>query len=88
MPEFTEVYFGARYANMWDTYFAKHLKGTAKSNINLVVDSQATRTRVVNAIAWSKAVTKLKREEPDEEQENQLWENVEYNVMANHDKVW
>ena len=73
---------------MWGNNVAKYLKGTMESNINSVVDSQATRTRVVNAIAWSKAVTKLKREEPDEEQENQLWENVEYNVMANHDKVW
>ena len=53
----------------------------------MVVDSQATKTHVVNAITCSKAVSKLEREEPDEEQEKQLWENVGHNVMANHDKV-
>ena len=44
-------YIFERYANMRGTYFAKHLKGTTNSNINKVVDSQAIRTRVLNAVA-------------------------------------
>ena len=54
-------YILKRYADMRGTYFAKHLKGTANSNINKVVDSQATRTRVMNDVACSKNVGKLKK---------------------------
>ena len=76
-------YILERYANMPGTYFAKHLKVIAKSNIDPVVDSKATRICVVNAIACSKAVSKLDREEP----EKQLWKNIGHNVMANHDEL-
>ena len=72
---------------MRGTYFAKHLKGTAKSNIDSVVDSQVIRTHVVIVIACSKSVSKLKREEPDEKQEKQLWGNFGHNIVANHDRV-
>ena len=45
-----------QYSNMCGTYFIKHIRATGSGSIDRVVDGQATRTRVANAVALLKAV--------------------------------
>ncbi len=63
-----------RYANMRGSFFAHYLK---MKNSGRVVDklasSQATRTKVANAVVNAKAVAKAKEE--------QLWKKAEENAF-------
>lgn len=87
-------YIMERYANMRGTYFVKHLKGNGNSSVEKLVDNQATRTRVMNAAACSKAVHEAKKEgdtntmpsNDTEEELRQLWKDAAQNVFEKHDK--
>ena len=54
-------YIAIKYANMRGTFFVKHMNATGNRDVSNLVDSQATRTRVVNAVACSKAVGEVKK---------------------------
>jgi hypothetical protein len=47
------------YANMRGTYFVKHPKGNSGNHTKKLIDSQATRTKVTNAVYQSKVVSEL-----------------------------
>ena len=74
-------YILERYANMRGSYFVKYLKGTTKrSSVDKLVQSQATRTKVVNAAACSKAAEEAKRE-VSHSNEKQLWQDASDSVI-------
>ena len=90
-------YILERYSNMRGTYFVKHIKATGSGNIDRVVDGQATRTRVANAVAMSKAVGAAKREEratknyegaakKDTDEEQKIWKEAAESVLNHHDE--
>ena len=60
-------YIVERYMNMRGTYFVKFLKGTGNGSVDRLVDSQATRAKVVDAIAHTKAVADAKSEDDENE---------------------
>ena len=62
---------------MRGTYFVKHIKGTGNSSISKVVDAQLTRAHIANAVACSKAVSKVK----EEVKEEKLWKEVRKNLL-------
>ena len=66
--------------NMRGTYFVKFLKGTGNGSVGRLVDSQATRAKVANAVARTKAVDDAESE-GDENEIRSLWENAEENVI-------
>ena len=75
-----------RYANMRGTSFVCHLKGNSSGNIvQTLVKSQATRTRVANAVVCAKAVADSKAK-PDVSKEETLWEEVGYSVLEYADR--
>ena len=43
-----------RYANMWGTYFVKHLKGNSWGQIQKLASCQATRTKVTHVVVYAK----------------------------------
>ena len=55
------TYIIERYANMWGTYFVRHLKGNSGNLIQKLADSQTTRTKVAHAVVYAKKV------EPDDD---------------------
>ncbi len=55
------TYIVERYANMRGTYFVRHLKGNSRNLIQKMADSQATRTKVAQAVVYAKKV------EPDDD---------------------
>ena len=67
-------YIVDRYTNMRGTYFVKFLKGTGNGSVDRLVDSQATRAKVANAVAHTKAVA-------DAKSKIRLWKNAENNVI-------
>ena len=71
---------------MRGTYFVKHLKGTGKGNIEKLVESQATRTQVANAVACSKAVGEAMKLEDEDGKDHQLWEDAGESVLEHHEK--
>ncbi len=48
------TYIIERYANMWETYFVRHLKGNSGNQIQKLADSQATRTKVAHTVIYAK----------------------------------
>ncbi len=50
------TYIIERYANMWGTYFVRHLKGNSGNLIQKLADSQTTRTKVAHAVVYAKKV--------------------------------
>ena len=72
-------YVAKKYANMRGTYFVKCLKATGNRDCTKLVNSQATRAQVVNAVARSKAVSEAKREIEDET-EKKVWEDAAESV--------
>ncbi|KAL9181669.1 hypothetical protein ACHAXT_012012 [Thalassiosira profunda] len=86
-------YIMDRYANMRGTYFVKYLKATGNGGTESRVDAQATRTRVVSAVARSKSAADAKAEEKaaaqstngtDDEAERRLWESAGESVFEKH----
>ena len=71
-----------RYSNMRGTYFIKHIRATGSGSIDRVVDGQATRTRVANAVALSKAVGATKKEA---DAEQKIWKEAGESVLDRHD---
>ncbi len=43
-----------RYANMWGTYFVKHLKGNSGDQLKKLASCQATRMKVAHAVVYAK----------------------------------
>ena len=72
-------YIAIKYANMRGTFFVKHMNATGNRDVSNLVDSQATRTRVVNAVACSKAVGEVKKMN-DDEMEKKVWEDAAESV--------
>jgi hypothetical protein len=50
------AYILERYANMRGTFFVRHLKGNSGDQIKKLAESQATRTKVVNAVVCSQKI--------------------------------
>ena len=73
-------YIVERYTNVRGTYFVKFLTGTGNGSVDRLVGSQATRVKVANAIARTKAVT-VAKSEGDKNEIRSLWENAEENVI-------
>ena len=48
------LYIIERYANMWGTYFVRHLKGNSGNQIQKLAVIQATRTKVAHAVVYAK----------------------------------
>ncbi len=46
------VYILERYANMRGMFFVWHLKGNSGAQIKKLAESQATRTKVANAVVY------------------------------------
>ena len=72
----TEImkYMMERYANMRGTFFARHLKmNNTGSIVDKLANSQATRTKVANAVVSAKAVAEAK--------EGKLWKQAASNVL-------
>jgi hypothetical protein len=77
------TYIFERYANMWGTYFVRHLKRNNGNQIQELADSQATRTKVAHVVVYAKKV------EPDDDtfiSDNTpdcqvLWERATDNVF-------
>ena len=66
---------------MRGSYFVKHLKGTGKSSaVDKAVESQATRTNVMNASACSKAAAKAEAKTADLN-DKKLWEGAGESVI-------
>ncbi len=55
------TYIVERYANMWGTYFVRHLKGHSRNLIQKLADRQATRTKVAHTVIYARKV------EPDDD---------------------
>ena len=72
-------YIVERYTNMRGTYFVKFLKGIGNGSVDRLVDSQATRAKVANSVARTKAVADTKSE-GDENEIRLLWKNAEENA--------
>ena len=71
-----------RYTNMRGVYFVKHIRGSGSSKIRKEIDSQATRVRVANAVACSEAVSKIKSEiKDDNEEEKKIWGEIEERIV-------
>jgi hypothetical protein len=82
-----------RYANMRGTYFVRHLKGNRSNHIQTMADSQATRTRVLNATVCAKkladknAVTPVKDNDDEDSDDDNLpeikefWDSAKENVF-------
>jgi hypothetical protein len=50
------AYILERYANMRGTFFVRHLKGNSGDQIKKLAESQATRTKVANAVVCSQKI--------------------------------
>ena len=48
------AYIMERYANMWGTYFVKHLKGNSGDQLKKLASCQATRTEVAHMVVYVK----------------------------------
>ncbi len=48
------MYIMERYANMWGTYFVKHLKGNSGDQLKKLASCQAMRTKVAHAVVYAK----------------------------------
>jgi len=67
-------YIMTRYANMRGRYFVKYLRGTVSgSAADAVVESQATRTKVINASVKSKR--------SNDQEECEMWKAAEESVV-------
>ena len=79
-------YIAKKYANMRGTYFVKHIRATGSKDVSKLVDAQATRARVVNAVACSKAVGEVKKMiKNNDETEKQIWEDAAGSVVEEID---
>ena len=64
----------------------KHSKGTGKQSIaDALVESQAIRTKVANAVACTKAVGRVLNIEDEDKKERELWEDAKKSVLEFHD---
>jgi len=85
-------YILERYANMRGSYFVKFLKGTGNggSSVDKLVNSQATRTKVVSAAASSKAAAeagkKRARNDTDADEEA-LWIGAGESVLEKSNQL-
>jgi hypothetical protein len=48
------AYIMGRYANMWGTYFVKHLKGNSGDQLKKLASCQTTRTKVAHTVVYAK----------------------------------
>ncbi len=53
------AYIMERYANMWGTYFVKHLKGNSGDQLKKLASCQAMRTKVAHAVVYVKTTVEL-----------------------------
>ena len=70
-----------RYANMRGSYFVKYLKGSSgRSSIKKKVESQRTRSKVINMVACTKAV-EVSSKQYGQVSDAQLWKEAEDSVI-------
>jgi hypothetical protein len=50
------IYILERYTNMRGTFFVRYLKGNSRDQIKKLAESQATRTKVANAVVCSQKI--------------------------------
>lgn len=80
------AYILERYANMRGTFFVRQLKGNSSNQIKKLADSQATRTKVANAVVCAQKISASDfgdDEDADSPEVIELWEFAKDSVVDN-----
>ncbi len=70
------AYISERYAYMWGTFFVCHLKGNGGDKIKKLADSQATRTKVANAVVCAQKISVFCNDTDDSPEVRELREST------------
>jgi hypothetical protein len=84
------AYIIERYANMWGTYFVKHLKGNSGDQLKKLASCQAMRTKVAHVVVYAKTMVESDENAfiHDDTPECQvLWEMATESVFKLADKL-
>ncbi len=74
-------YILERYANMRGAFFVCHLKGKSGDQIEKLADSQATRTKVANAIVCTQKISVFCKNTDDSPEVRELWMSATDSVL-------
>jgi hypothetical protein len=75
------AYILERYANMRGTFFVCHLTGNSGDKIKKLADSQATRTKVANAVVCAQKISVFCEDTDDSPEVRELWESATDSVL-------
>ncbi len=74
-------YILEQYANMRGTFFVRHLKGNSSDQIKKLADSQATRTKVANAVVCVQKISVFCKNTDDSPEVRELWMSTTDSVL-------
>jgi hypothetical protein len=74
-------YILEQYANMRGNFFVRHLKGNSGDQIKKLADSQATRTKVANAVVCNQKISVFCKNTDDSPEVRELWMSTTDSVI-------
>jgi len=77
------AYILERYANMRGTFFVCYLKGNSGDQIKKLADSQATRTKVANAVVCAQKISDVSQDADDTPEIEELWKSASNCALDN-----
>ena len=77
------AYILERYANMRGIFFVRYLKGNSGDQIKKLADSQATRTKVANAVVCAQKISDVGQDADDTPEIEELWKSASNCVLDN-----